>query len=190
MFASQIASPGTFDYSSTYWTEVNTLNTTSTDFSQTEAKFQSFNVLPFQNVLAAMTPLGGAGAVSTLLIPIGDSTSFLHMMNDSSPPSTSLGAAAWKGLSVPTAGLQPNCNAEGVDQQPSGNGAAANTGHIRLGLLGNDNNDCKTPDSYVGFGGSYAASCAGGVSYSAGVMGGAGCSGGPNIAEFGYLYVR
>lgn len=62
---------------------------------------------------------------------------------------------------------------------------------VRIGLLVNDEDDCGTPDSYVGFGGE-GDNGRNPVSYgpSAGSAGGDYCSGGASVADFGYVFVR
>ena len=59
---------------------------------------------------------------------------------------TSLGREAWKGL-LKSGSLQRNCNKEGFNAQ---------AGHfkIRIGILSNEQDHCKTDDSYIGFGSS------------------------------------
>ena len=59
---------------------------------------------------------------------------------------TSLGREAWKGL-LKSGSLQRNCNREGFNAQ---------AGHfkIRIGILSNQENNCNTDDSYIGFGSS------------------------------------
>ena len=44
------------------------------------------------------------------------------------------------------ASLQPNCNKEGF------NTICANTSKARIGILGNNENDCNSCDSRIGFG--------------------------------------
>ena len=185
------AAMGAFAYSATYWTAANTLEPLSTDMSHVEAKFESFNSLPFENVLAMMVARTSTATPNMLLVPLSDATSFLHMMTTAPAPVTNLGVSAWLDLTSPVASLQNACNAEGVNQVPTSDPATA---HVRLGLIANnsgDPNDCSSPDSYVGFGGQYTAGNCTAVSLSAGAMEGAGCGGGPNnIEDFGYLFVR
>jgi hypothetical protein len=62
---------------------------------------------------------------------------------------------------------------------------------IRIGLIANNDGDCCSPDSYVGFGGEYDFTYCSQASYSAGSMGGSGsCGGGGNVQDFGYLFVK
>ena len=61
---------------------------------------------------------------------------------------TNLGRAKWFSL-VPNPALQKYCNKEGF------NFGRYKWQIIRLGILGNQEEDCYTPDSFVGFGSSF-----------------------------------
>lgn len=54
---------------------------------------------------------------------------------------TELGRDRWRSL-IPLTSLQPNCNAEGINVRH----------RLRFGILGNEQNDCHTPDSFIGIG--------------------------------------
>jgi len=197
--AGTAGSPGTFDYTSAYWTNTTLLNPDSTDMSQTEAKFQSYLSVPFGQVLAMMVPLAPTAVKPTQLpIPLTDTTSLAHLIGTAAPnaTTTTLGVPAWKGLTSPNATIQPHCNMEGVNVNPVNHAAActaaSGAARVRIGLIANDLNDCCSPDSYIGFGGEYDyAGICGAASYSAGSMGGSpACTGGANVQDFGYLFVK
>ena len=59
--------------------------------------------------------------------------------------STSLGRNTWKKLIGIQASLQKNCNREGFNSVTS-------TSRARIGIISNNENDCKTCDSRIGFG--------------------------------------
>lgn len=74
----------------------------------------------------------------------------LHaLIADGKYRTTSLGLNKWKKLIGSQASLQVNCRREGF------NVAAGRSGYakIRIGILGNNEKDCITPDSRIGFGG-------------------------------------
>ena len=74
----------------------------------------------------------------------------LHaLIADGKYRATSLGLNKWKKLIGPQASLQVNCKKEGF------NAAAGRSGYakIRIGIIGNDQKDCLTTDSRIGFGG-------------------------------------
>ena len=60
--------------------------------------------------------------------------------------STSLSRDTWKTLIGSQASLQANCNREGF------NAASVGYCRARIGIIGNNENDCHTPDSRIGFG--------------------------------------
>ena len=64
---------------------------------------------------------------------------------------TSLGRKTWKTLIGPlidSASLQYNCNKEGFNAMGSADGSS----RARIGFLGNNERDCISPDSRIGFG--------------------------------------
>ena len=61
---------------------------------------------------------------------------------------TSLGRNTWKTLIGSQGSLQTNCNKEGFNTVSR----LRDYSKARVGILGNENNDCKTCDSRIGFG--------------------------------------
>ena len=61
---------------------------------------------------------------------------------------TSLGRTTWKTLIGSQASLQQNCNMEGFNAVAS----IASHSKVRIGILANNENDCKWCDSRIGFG--------------------------------------
>ena len=119
----------------------------------------------------------------TNFILINQQASSLHsLIADGKYRSTSLGRNAWRSL-VSGSSFQPNCNKEGfniVSDRGSGWSEA------RIGILGNNENDCQTADSYVGFG-------TGAHPYNSNTCGNAarwgGDKGDKNIKAMGYIFV-
>ena len=62
--------------------------------------------------------------------------------------STSLGRDTWKTLIGSQASLQPNCNKEGFNVVST----LSYRSKTRIGILGNNENDCESSDSRIGFG--------------------------------------
>ena len=73
--------------------------------------------------------------------------SLYSLIADGRYRATSLGRNTWKTLIGSQASLQSNCNKEGFNIV----GASANS-KARIGILGNNENDCVTCDSRIGFG--------------------------------------
>lgn len=84
------------------------------------------------------------GGQTNFLVIYKHANSLYSLIADGQYRSTSLGRNAWKTLIGSQASLQPNCNLEGFN---------ANKGdRARIGILGNNENDCNTCDSRIGFG--------------------------------------
>ena len=80
-------------------------------------------------------------------VVINKLASSLHsLIADGKYRATSLGRNTWKKLIGSQVSLQRNCNKEGF------NVAATSWAKVRIGILGNNENDCKTCDSRMGFG--------------------------------------
>ena len=74
--------------------------------------------------------------------------SLYALVADGKYRATSLGRNTWKTLIGSRAVLQTNCNKEGFNSAGSVKGYSK----ARIGILGNNERDCKTPDSRIGFG--------------------------------------
>ena len=61
---------------------------------------------------------------------------------------TTLGRNKWKSLIGSQASLQVNCNKEGFNVV----GGRSDHSKARIGILGNNENDCSSPDSRIGLG--------------------------------------
>ena len=74
--------------------------------------------------------------------------SLYSLISDGQYRATSLGRDTWKRLIGSQASLQLNCNKEGF------NAVSADSGHskARIGILGNNVNNCGLCDSRIGFG--------------------------------------
>ena len=110
--------------------------------------------------------------------------SLYSLIADGNYRATSLGQNTWKSLLGSSASLQPNCNKEGfntVGYYPSDSPKA------RIGIIANNENDCITPDSKIGFG-------AGGNPYDTSTCGNEAKYGGDNgdkhIKTMGYILVQ
>ena len=75
--------------------------------------------------------------------------SLYSLIADGKYRSTLLGRNTWKTLIGSQASLQLKCNKEGFNAV---HGSHANSAKARIGILGNDQNDCNSCDSSIGFG--------------------------------------
>jgi hypothetical protein len=179
-----------FFYPDPLWTNDQTLNGSQVDLSQNEAKYETFMATPFSQVRLQAT-LGGTQRTMTFAVP--PSAGMLRNFLDA-PIGTAAGRAAWTNTFAAGATLQANCGAEGFNQNP-----APGRSRVRLGILGNEQNDCGSPDSFAGIGGELVPSgdCRepdAGVDfrgYSAGAFGGGTCTGGTaNGGAFTLVWVQ
>ncbi len=167
----------TFLYSSALWTDTNLLNVASANMSLNEAKLRGFIAMPFTEMRLCMLD----GSLRCIVVPF-TGTSLRDVFASGRRP-TNVGRNAWRSL-VASPSLQPFCNAEGfnVDGSPYG--------RVRLGILTNQENDCATVDSRLGFGGQYNM-CGPGDANSVGNVASCGPDNGDRDARFfGFIFVR
>ena len=108
--------------------------------------------------------------------------SLYALIADGQYRATSLGRDAWKGLVGPKASLQRNCNREGFNTRGTSSGHAK----MRIGIIANEQNECNSPDSRIGFGGwgVVAEVSCGNVARHGGD------NGDQSIKAFGYIFVQ
>jgi hypothetical protein len=173
----------TFNYDALLWSDATLLNATSPGFDHTEAKLETWNAVAFTELRVALEYPIDSGTIQSLVLPIGAPKLADLFAATAAPQVTTLGRDAWKGLMGAAASLQLNCNAEGTN---AGNGQM----RIRIGIIGNEQTDCGTPDSRIGVGGA-GATC---LVDPAQTAGNSSCYGGDNgdveLAAFGWVYVR
>jgi hypothetical protein len=178
----------TFGYEKPLWTDSMLLNEASADLSLTEAKLQPFLSMGFTSMRVTMVT--GTSRNSILLALTAPS--MLSALSSAVPMRTSAGRGAWKGL-LPGSSLEANCNEEGLNL-----GVVATPpiffARVRIGIVANNEDECLTPDSWLGIGGlgpegpsvpnGFAPSTVGNrVAF-------AGDNGEQSIAAFAYVFVR
>ena len=137
----------TWWYGSSYWTSANTLNPSSLAFDQTEAKLNSFNIFPVHSLRVGTSYFGSSAVNNWLTIPLSQTFSSTTTLMNSGARSTSIGRGSWNTLAPGLGGGEPNCNVEGINvNDPTG------VGYTRIGLFGNNENDCNSDDMTMGFG--------------------------------------
>ena len=105
-------------------------------------KLDSYHLLSFHDICVGMKE--GNDKIRWLRIP-QKANSLYSLIADGKYRKTKLGRSAWKGL-LKSASLQRNCNKEGFNVHLPGTRA-------RIGIIGNQENDCNSPDSRIAFGG-------------------------------------
>lgn len=177
--------PGSqFFYTSSQWTSQTAFNASSSDLSTTEAKLESYWTMGFSNAFVYM---GAWGNGHSLVVPVPSAQASLEGAVINGTINAGLSRAQWLSLSGGSAVLQPNCNSGGYNENPTG--AAGTWVAVRIGMVANEQNDCSSPDSYIGFGG-IGSGCSPGANYSAGWVGAPNCGGGQSQGEFGYVFIR
>eukprot|EP00795_Rhopilema_esculentum_P016945 gene16945-8438_t len=138
-------SKSTFQASAAYWTTDNVYQTNglvSSPSDVIEAKFPAFNSLKFKKICIGVK---NGNKVQWQRIPVaGDSLRKIFQSESFIP--TNIGRGRWKSL-VTSSSLQHHCNREGINVKN-------NLGHMlaRIGIIGNNENECNTPDSALGIG--------------------------------------
>ena len=74
-------------------------------------------------------------------------SSLYSLIADGNYRQTRLGRNKWKSL-ISGSSMQRNCNREGFNARAGSDGNS----RARLGLIANENNDCYSPDSFIGLG--------------------------------------
>jgi len=136
----------TFHYNSPFWTNKNEFNLpggkTGFDFYQT--KLPTYWNTPFSKICLGMK----IGHQIKFMVVNRHANSLYSLIADGQYRSISLGRNTWKTLIGSQSSLQTNCNEEGFNAA----GSAQGSSKARIGFLGNNENDCVTTDSRIGFG--------------------------------------
>ncbi|XP_065057327.1 uncharacterized protein LOC135685341 [Rhopilema esculentum] len=130
----------TFNYDANYWTTYNKYNHAYTVAEGLllgeEAKYEAYNKLAFTKVCLVFRI---AGRYTFLQID-KTASSMLDVMN-SGYQATTVGRTKWLSL-VENNQMQTQCNKEGFSVDNL----------VRIGIIANNEDDCFTPDSYIGIG--------------------------------------
>ncbi|MBI2395525.1 MAG: hypothetical protein HYV09_38520 [Deltaproteobacteria bacterium] len=171
----------TFAYDSGYWTSGVLINPGSADLSLTEAKLAPFTMLPFSQLRLGMRD---GGVDRWITVNVAGTSLQSYFTTTTGFLATGAGRTAWRSLlAAPT--LQPNCGREGF------NNAVAGYARVRIGILANGENDCDTPDSFIGFGAGPVACLGGATPVTTGNVGSCGSAEGDrSTATFGWVFVR
>ena len=111
--------------------------------------------------------------------------SLYALIADGKYRATSLGRDTWKTLIGSQASLQANCNKEGFNAA----GPTKGFSKARVGILGNNEGQCSTTDSRIGFGtGGYHDDSNTCGNYA--IKGYTSDNGGKNLKAMGYILVK
>ncbi|KAL9953704.1 hypothetical protein ACROYT_G041159 [Oculina patagonica] len=171
----------TFRYDSQLWSNKVDFNLPGgkTGFDHHEAKLPTYWNTPFSKICLGMK----IGQQINFIVINKQANSLYSLIADGQHRATSLGRNTWKTLIGSQASLQLNCNKEGF------NAVSTISAHskARIGILGNNENECRSCDSRIGFG-------TGGNPDDSNKCGNEACclsdNGNKNIKAMGYILVQ
>jgi len=128
------------------WSNNETFNVDGglTGFDSVETKLSTYWNTPFSTICLGMK----VGQNLSFIKIDKTADSLMSLIADGKHRDTFLGRNTWKKLIGSQASLQYNCNMEGFNVV----GAARQWSRARIGILGNNENDCGNCDSRIGFG--------------------------------------
>ncbi len=168
----------TFGYDSYLWTNKAGHNAHLPGFDGKEAKLPGYWSVPFTKLRLGMR----VGSSWHWIELPWKAPSLLSVMQNGKYKATKLGRNTWKSL-ISGSSLQKHCNREGFNVYD-------NDARVRIGIVANNEKDCKTPDSRIGFGG--AGKTCGQDHYNTcgNTARCGGDKGNKNTKAFGYIFVR
>ena len=113
-----------------------------TGFDTRETKLPTYWSTPFSKICLGMK----IGHQIKFILINRNANSLYSLIADDLYRATSLGRGTWKSLIGSQASLQANCNREGF------NVGRGDESKARIGIVANNENDCDSCDSRVGFG--------------------------------------
>ena len=136
----------TFHYTSALWSDKNEYNPRGGDtgFDTRETKLPTYWNTSFSKICLGMK----IGQQINFIVINRQADSLYSLIADGQYRNTSLGRNKWKTLIGSQASLQSNCNKDGFNVVSDRNFHSK----ARIGILGNEQNDCGTCDSRIAFG--------------------------------------
>ena len=131
---------GALDYDDALWTNEVALNAGQPDLDRNEAKLPSFWSVPMTELRVGMVEDTTTRWLVVPLAVAGGAVSLFYVIQNGAPQTT-LGRGAWEGL-LANGSLQTQCAREGINAD----------GLVRIGIVADDDGDCSSPDSFLGFG--------------------------------------
>jgi hypothetical protein len=168
----------TFEYNESLWEDNSTYRPEFPDLDRNEAKLRSFSTIAFKDVRLGMEENGTKRWIKVAVPGFASSLEKVFVAPSDVP--TAIPESEWRKL-VEIPSLQPHCKKQGFNIVPTD----SNRARVRIGILGNDQLDCVSPDSLIGFG---ADKDHGGPSGNFSRQGGD--NGDKTTRTFGYVMVR
>nr|XP_058945957.1 uncharacterized protein LOC131773982 [Pocillopora verrucosa] len=138
-------SKDTFSYDSVLWTNKDTFNLPGgkTGLDTQETKLPTYWEKAFSKICLGMR----IGSHTNFIVIHMEATSLYSLIADGQYRAISLGRDKWKSLIGADSSLQLNCNKEGFNSQGYPMHFKA-----RIGIIGNEQSNCESTDSRIGFG--------------------------------------
>ncbi|XP_022777800.1 uncharacterized protein LOC111319257 [Stylophora pistillata] len=136
----------TFRYDSHHWTDKKEYNSPGgkTAFDNKETKLPTYWNTSFSKICLGMK----FGQQLSFVVLNKEADSLYSLIADGQYRATSLGRDTWMTLIAPEGKLQDNCNREGFNAKSKRNTHSK----ARIGILGNNEDNCESCDSRIGFG--------------------------------------
>ena len=136
----------TFHYDSGFWSNMTEYSSYAgmTGFDEQEAMLPTYWNTSFNKICLGMK----IGQTINFIVVNQTAESLHSLIAGGIYRKTSLGRNTWKMLIGADASLQPYCDQEGFNAHTS----FPNHPKARIGILGNEQNDCDSCDSRIGFG--------------------------------------
>jgi hypothetical protein len=133
-----------FHYDSAYWKNKQAYNPggAASGLGRQETKLETYWTYPFNRLCLGMN----TGSTRWLTVNYPGSRSLYDVIAPGKYRGFHVGRHAWKNL-IPGSSLQRGCNREGFNVIKNRQFSRA-----RIGILGNQENNCNSPDSRIGFG--------------------------------------
>ena len=182
----KVDAKGQLGYDSPLWTSIATLNPGWPRIDQPEAKLDSYWSVAISELSVHMA----TGNIDKSLVFILKGTSLFHLIKDDKLVTPELPISAW-GILLTGAQLQSGCMTHGLNVAPGKSAQSLyNYARVRIGVVGNSEGDCFSPDSRLGLGGA-GGTCGQEPALTSGNA--AGCYSGSetsNLPAFGYVMGR
>ncbi|XP_022804035.1 uncharacterized skeletal organic matrix protein 5-like [Stylophora pistillata] len=135
-----------FHFDSQLWSNMSDFNPQG---GETGLEFQETKLPTYCNTSFTKICLGmKIGNLSRFILVQKQASSLYSLIADGKYRDTSLGRNTWKLLIGSEASLQLNCNKEGFNPTS----IQKKSSKARIGIIANENKNCKTYDSRIGFG--------------------------------------
>ena len=133
-----------FRLDSNHWKSNSRYHEEGKDLNSNDAKFRVFNELSFSKVCLVMRKNGGGTYRSLVVNHAGPS---LHAIFQGGQVELGQSRQVWLDL-LPGSQLQPYCNRNGFNLERDDSQDIV----IRFGIMGNNERNCRSPDSFIGIG--------------------------------------